>query len=131
MSLKLQKTAMRSNTFAVAKGREPQATVNAALNPIEAIVTETEVVLQPIYFDFDKHNITQAAATELDKLVQVMKSNDKLIILAKSHTDYRGSDAYNLALSDRRAKATVQYIISKGISAKRITAKDTEEPNQR
>ena len=121
--IKASKEGYESNTFAVAKGTAPQATVNATLNPIEAIVTETEVVLQPIYFDFDKHNITQAAASELDKLVQVMKSNDKLIILAKSHTDYRGSDAYNLALSDRRAKATVQYIISKGISAKRITGK--------
>jgi outer membrane protein OmpA-like peptidoglycan-associated protein len=52
-----------------------------------------------------------------------MKSNEKLIILAKSHTDYRGSDAYNLSLSDKRAKATVQYVISKGIDAKRITGK--------
>ena len=121
--IKASKDGYESNSFAVAKTREPQATVNAALNPIEAIVTETEVVLQPIYFDFNKHNITQSAATELDKLVQVMKNNEKLIILAKSHTDYRGSDAYNLALSDRRAKATVQYIISKGIATKRISGK--------
>lgn len=121
--IKASKEGYESNTFAVAKSDEPQTTVNAALNPIEAIVTDTEVLLQPIYFDFDKHEITQAAATELDKLVQVMKSNDKLIILAKSHTDYRGSDAYNLALSDRRAKATAQYIISKGIAANRITGK--------
>lgn len=121
--IKASKDGYESNSFAVAKGKGPQTTINAALNPIEVIVTETEVVLQPIYFDFNKHNITQNAATELDKLVQVMKSNDKLIILAKSHTDYRGSDAYNLALSDRRAKATIQYVISKGISAKRISGK--------
>ncbi|MBC7438736.1 MAG: OmpA family protein, partial [Flavobacterium sp.] len=60
---------------------------------------------------------------ELDKLVQVMKNNDKLTILVKSHTDNRGSDAYNLELSDRRAKSTVQYIISKGISASMISGK--------
>jgi len=117
------KEGYESNSLALDQSKGPEATVNVALKPIEAIVTETEVLLQPIYFDFNKHNITQAAATELDKLVQVMKSNDKLIILAKSHTDYRGSDAYNLALSDRRAKATVQYVISKGIPASRITGK--------
>jgi outer membrane protein OmpA-like peptidoglycan-associated protein len=46
-----------------------------------------------------------------------------LTILVKSHTDNRGSDAYNLDLSDRRAKSTVQYVISKGISANRISGK--------
>ena len=122
-SIQASKEGYLSNTFAVAKSTAPQTTINAALQPIEAIITENEVVLQPIYFDFDKANITETAATELDKLVQVMNSNDKLIILAKSHTDYRGSDAYNLSLSDKRAKATVQYVISKGISAKRITGK--------
>lgn len=122
-SLQASKEGYLSNTFAVAKSQGPQTTINAALQPIEAIVTENEVVLQPIYFDFDKANITETAATELDKLVQVMNGNEKLIILAKSHTDYRGSDAYNLSLSDRRAKATVQYVISKGISAKRIKGK--------
>lgn len=117
------KEGYESNTFAVAKNQQAQIRINASLNPIQPIVTDTEIILQPIYFDFDKHNITQEGAVELDKLVQVMKSNDKLIILAKSHTDYRGTDQYNLALSDRRARATVQYIISKGVSAKRISGK--------
>jgi outer membrane protein OmpA-like peptidoglycan-associated protein len=52
-----------------------------------------------------------------------MKNNDKLVIFAKSHTDSRGSDTYNLSLSDRRAQATVQYVISKGIPAERISGK--------
>ena len=46
-----------------------------------------------------------------------------MVILAKSHTDNRGSDKYNMNLSERRAKATVQYVISKGIAASRITGK--------
>jgi len=54
-------------------------------------------------------------------LVQVMKSNEKLILFVKAHTDSRGSSNYNLSLSDRRAKATVQYVISQGISSERIT----------
>ncbi|MFC6875503.1 OmpA family protein [Flavobacterium myungsuense] len=122
-AVQASKEGYESNTFAVEKTNEPQTIVNILLQPIEAIVTENEVLLQPIYFEYDKANITEAAATELDKLVAVMKSNEKLIILAKSHTDYRGSDAYNLSLSDKRAKATVQYVISKGIAAKRITGK--------
>ena len=52
-----------------------------------------------------------------------MSQNDKLIIFAKSHTDSRGTDEYNLKLSERRAEATVQYIVSKGISADRISGK--------
>ncbi|MOA44616.1 Outer membrane protein A precursor [compost metagenome] len=52
-----------------------------------------------------------------------MKNNDQLVIMVKSHTDNRGSDAYNMSLSDRRAKSTVQYVISKGIDKSRISGK--------
>ena len=121
------KDGFEGNTFAVTKSKGPKAKVDAALQPIEVIVTETEIILKPIYFEYDKSNITQEGAFELDKLVQVMKNNDKMVILAKSHTDSRGSDNYNLKLSDRRAKSTVQYIISKGIDASRISGKGMGE----
>ena len=111
------------SSFAVAKSKGPEVKVDAALQPIDVIVTPTEIVLKPIFFEYDKSNITADGAFELDKLVQVMKNNDKLVIFAKSHTDNRGSDTYNLSLSDRRAKATVQYIISKGIDGSRISGK--------
>jgi outer membrane protein OmpA-like peptidoglycan-associated protein len=52
-----------------------------------------------------------------------MKSNSNMVIMVKAHTDNRGSDQYNLNLSDRRAKSSVQYIISKGIDKSRITGK--------
>ncbi|MBQ0116384.1 MAG: OmpA family protein, partial [Flavobacterium sp.] len=68
-------------------------------------------------------NITQAGATELDKLVQVMKQNADMVIFVKAHTDSEGTDAYNMRLSDLRSKSTVQYIISKGISKDRISGK--------
>ena len=121
------KDGFEGNTFAVAKGKGPTAKVDAALQPIDVIVNETEIVLKPIFFEYDKSNITQDGAFELDKLVQVMKNNDKMVILAKSHTDNRGSDNYNLKLSERRAKSTVQYIISKGIPASRISGKGMGE----
>lgn len=95
--------------------------VEAYLEPIKPIITDVEVILQPIYFEFNKSNITAQGAEELDKLVQVMNENPEMVIFAKSHTDSRGNDKYNLALSERRAKSTVQYIISKGISEDRIT----------
>ncbi|MGL2965584.1 OmpA family protein [Flavobacterium sp. XGLA_31] len=121
------KDGFEGNTFAVTKSKGPTAKVDAALQPIDVIVTETEIVLKEIYFEYDKSNITAEGAFELDKLVQVMKNNPNMVILAKSHTDNRGSDKYNLRLSDRRAKSTVQYIISKGIAADRISGKGMGE----
>jgi outer membrane protein OmpA-like peptidoglycan-associated protein/tetratricopeptide (TPR) repeat protein len=121
------KDGYEGSTFAVTKSKGPNAKVDAALQPIDVIVTQTEIILKPIYFEFNKSNITQEGAFELDKIVQVMKNNDKMVILAKSHTDNRGSDKYNLSLSDRRAKSTVQYIISKGIAAGRISGKGMGE----
>ena len=95
--------------------------VDVVLNPILPIITEKEVILQPIFFEFNKSNITQQGAAELDKLVQVMVEHPNMVIFAKSHTDSRGSDKYNLNLSDRRAKSTVQYLVSKGIAKDRIS----------
>lgn len=95
--------------------------VDVTLKPIMPIITEKEVILQPIYFEFNKSNITQQGAAELDKLVQVMNEHPTMVIFAKSHTDSRGSDKYNLNLSDRRAKSTVQYLVSRGIAKDRIS----------
>ncbi|WP_299763394.1 OmpA family protein [uncultured Dokdonia sp.] len=79
--------------------------------------------LKPIYFDFNKSDIRPDAAIELLKIVSAMRQIPTMKISARSHTDSRGRDAYNLVLSDRRAKSTVAYIISKGIDADRITGK--------
>jgi outer membrane protein OmpA-like peptidoglycan-associated protein len=87
------------------------------------IIKPEEVVLKPINFEYDKSNITKEGAFELDQLVMIMKNKLEMIILAKSHTDNRGSDDYNNKLSERRAKSTVQYIISKGIDESRISGK--------
>ncbi|HMI08136.1 MAG TPA: OmpA family protein [Flavobacterium sp.] len=122
-SIQASKDGYEGNTFAVARSTGEARKVDAALQPIETIVKETEVVLNPIYFEFDKSNVTAEGAFELDKLVQAMKANPALVILAKAHTDNRGSDAYNLALSDRRARSTVQYVISRGIAKARVTGK--------
>lgn len=122
-TLQVAKDGYESNVFPVAKTNGGIVNINAELQPIDVIVTPTEIVLKEIFFEFNKSNITQEGAFELDKLVQVMKNNDQLVIMVKSHTDNRGSDAYNMNLSDRRAKSTVQYVISKGIDKSRISGK--------
>lgn len=122
-TIQASREGYESNIFPVAKNPGGDVNVAAALQPIETIIKETEVALNSIFFEFNKSNVTSEGAFELDKLVQVMKNNPKMVILVKAHTDNRGSDVYNLSLSDRRAKSTVQYIISKGIPKARITGK--------
>jgi outer membrane protein OmpA-like peptidoglycan-associated protein/tetratricopeptide (TPR) repeat protein len=100
-----------------------EKTVQVSLEPVSVIITDTEVILNPIYFDFNKSNITSQGASELDKLVKVMKDYPKMVIFVKSHTDSKGRAEYNLVLSEQRAQSTVQYLISKGISGVRITGK--------
>lgn len=126
-TIQASKDGYESNTFPVAVSKGEARKVEAALNPIDVIVTETEVVLKPIFFEFNKSNITQEGAFELDKLVQVLQNNKSMVVLAKAHTDNRGSDVYNLRLSDARAKSTVQYILSKGISKEQISGKGMGE----
>lgn len=79
--------------------------------------------IENIFYDFDKWNIRQDASVELDKLVSFLNQNSNVTVELGSHTDCRGSDAYNIRLSDRRAESAVSYIISHGISKDRITAK--------
>lgn len=98
-----------------------------SLEPVDVIVTEKEIILNPIYFYSNKSDITPLGASELDKLVYVMSQNPKLQIDVIAHTDYRGTDSYNLTLSERRAKSTVAYIIEKGIAADRISGKGMGE----
>lgn len=101
--------------------QDKEVNVQVSLEPIDKIIVDGAVELEPIYFDFDKSNITSQAAFELDKLVQVMNKYPDMVIDVSAHTDSRGSDSYNMRLSDRRAKTTVQYVISKGIDATRIS----------
>ncbi len=98
--------------------------LNLGLDKIEVGADIGKLVdIEPIYFDLGKSKIRPDAAKELDKIVEVMKENPNMIIELGSHTDARGSDAFNLKLSDKRAKASAEYITSQGISSDRITGK--------
>ena len=90
---------------------------------LNQIKVNKAIVVENIFYDYNKANIRPDAAVELDKLVQTLVDNPKITIELSSHTDQRGKDPYNLALSQRRANSAVAYIISKGIDKSRITAK--------
>lgn len=79
--------------------------------------------LQPIYFNFDKSFIRKDASIELMKVVEVMREYPNMKIDVRSHTDSRGNDNYNLALSDRRVKETIQWMVAQGIDPNRITGR--------
>lgn len=84
---------------------------------------DKRIQVQNIYYDYDKWDIRPDAAEQLDRVVTLMKDNPGLSVELGSHTDSRGNDAYNEALSQRRATAAVAYIISEGVDQQRITAK--------
>ncbi|MDD3859953.1 MAG: OmpA family protein, partial [Bacteroidales bacterium] len=89
----------------------------------ERIVINKPIVIENIYYDYDKWDIRPDAALELDKIVTLLIENPTIIIELGSHTDSRGSDKYNETLSQKRAESAVQYIVEHGIVADRITAK--------
>ena len=76
-----------------------------------------------IYFDLDKSFIRAEAAFELAKILDVMEQNPSMEIDVRSHTDCRQTEKYNMGLSDRRAKSTMAWLISKGIAKSRLTGK--------
>lgn len=76
-----------------------------------------------LYFDFNKWDIRPDAEIEIAKVLQVMEDYPNLEIEIGSHSDSRGSDSYNLKLSDRRAKSTREWLIKNGIASHRVTAK--------
>jgi len=101
---------------------EEFTSINIMLDPIEKIIVAEKIELNTIYFDFDKSNIKAEAAFELDKLVQIMNKYPEMTVSIESHTDSKGPSSYNQRLSERRAKTTSQYVISKGIDSSRLSS---------
>jgi peptidoglycan-associated lipoprotein len=78
------------------------------------------VDLRDIYFDFDKYAIRATDAPVLDANAKWLKANDGYALLIEGHADERGTDEYNVALGERRAKATLNYLLSQGVRANRM-----------
>jgi peptidoglycan-associated lipoprotein len=77
--------------------------------------------LRDVFFDFDKYDIRPADAKVLDTNAGWLKSNANHLILIEGHCDERGTNEYNLALGERRAKSAMNYLVSQGVQASRIT----------
>lgn len=113
-----------TNSLEIATTEDPEVSVTVALKKLEDLIVEEEGVKKlktdMIYFDFDKSYIRNDAKTELDKLVEVWEKYPNMVIKIESHTDSRGPAAYNRYLSDKRAKETKAYLLSRGIDESRI-----------
>ena len=79
------------------------------------------VLIDNIFYDFDKATLRPEPATALDELVKLLNDNPNVTIELSAHTDYRGSAEYNKRLSQRRAESVVNYLIEHGIAADRLT----------
>ena len=77
--------------------------------------------LKDVFFDFDKYDIRPSDAKVLDSNATWLKSNANHLVLIEGHCDERGTNEYNLALGERRAKSTMNYLVSQGVQASRIT----------
>ena len=120
-------------TLALNSQKEVVAEVRLTPMPVEEkkeekkidVGTDLAKVLQieNIYFDYNKSNIRKDAAIQLAKIVAIIIEHPTMKVYVRLHTDSRGSDKYNLALSERRAKSTVKWITSRGIKKNRISGK--------
>ena len=81
------------------------------------------VLVRNVFYEFDKATLTDASCEALDRLTSMLKENPNITIELAAHCDYRGNDAYNLRLSQRRAESVVKYLKEHGIEPDRLTAK--------
>lgn len=105
------------STISTTDVRNNEVTTNLELVPL---IVGDQIVINPIYFDYNKTLIRDDAEYELENIVTVMSNHPEVVIKIESHTDSRGSRDYNRMLSDNRAKATRDFILSRGIAADRI-----------
>jgi len=97
----------------------PAAPAPAARPEVRTFVAVPE--LQDVFFDFDKYDIRPADTRTLDANAAWLKSNPNHLVLIEGHADERGTNEYNLALGERRAKSTMNYLVSQGVQANRVT----------
>ena len=127
-------------SIAAAPGGPPAATAPAAADsaaaPATVVVEEQREVLvverpdpasfaenpnvEPVYFDFDRYEIRASDARTLEMDASWLKTHDMLVLI-EGQCDERGTDAYNVALGDRRARAAMNYLVAQGVAGDRIS----------
>ena len=81
------------------------------------------VIVENVFYEFDRADVTPESAAALDEIIQMLEDNPNVSIELGAHTDMKGNETYNLGLSERRAKAVVDYLIQHGVAADRLTPK--------
>jgi len=109
-----------SDNFSLTTTSPDSTEKNIPLQPIEV---NASVVLKNIFFDINKYEIKTTSQVELDKIVQLLTDNPTVKIQLAGHTDNIGNAADNLKLSENRSKAVINYLVNKGIDAKRLSPK--------
>ena len=99
------------------------STTNIELNQTKAEIKENRIAIENIYFDLNKASLKRESTLSLNKILEVLNANSEMKIAINAHTDARGSDKYNLILSEKRAQEAKKYLITKGISSERLEAK--------
>ncbi|GCC51243.1 hypothetical protein SanaruYs_14640 [Chryseotalea sanaruensis] len=105
---------------------KPMQVETIAIVPIEE---NAKITLNNIFFDFDSHVLRENSKPELNRIVSMMKERNSMQVEIAGHTDSNGPDAYNLKLSQRRAKSVNEYLVSQGIQSSRIVVTFFGEDN--
>lgn len=90
-------------------------------------LANTMTIIENVYYEYQKFDLLPQTIITLNKVIDVMKANPDITIDLISHTDSRGTDEFNMKLSEKRAQTAVDYVISKGIAKSRLTAKGLGE----
>lgn len=121
INVKKQNYLFYSENFNIPSGDEYKEVHKTVL--LDQLRTGAKVVLKNIFYDYDKATLRPESKNELDRLHDLLLQNPNLKIELSAHTDSRGSNEYNLNLSQNRAQSCVDYLLSRGISKERIVAK--------
>lgn len=120
---------LRDRDMALARLRDSLNNAPASVRPTTTAATLATMQAQ-IHFAFDKSELTDSAKTLLDEKVAVFRANPEMTIVMVGYTDLKGTDAYNMALGERRAQAARNYIVSKGIAPNRVLIESAGERQQ-
>lgn len=113
--------------FTTTRSYNTSYTKNLELLTTEPVIAKVEdelrIVLENIYFDFNKWSVKEESSISLNKVIKVLKEHPEMKLVINAHTDNKGKGSYNLSLSKRRATSVVTYLINNGISKNRLQSK--------
>jgi outer membrane protein OmpA-like peptidoglycan-associated protein len=116
-----------SENFDLPKGADyAEVSKKITMKPL-GFAVGSKIILKNIFYDFDKYTLRPTSIAELERLLKILEDNPKMRIRILSHTDSKGSDEYNMVLSNNRARAVVDWLISKGVAKDRLEYKGMGE----